>query len=210
MCGTHAPSLFESELGVKLGDDIGCEKVFPFSRGRRGTIKSDLKKVSLDGASAVTKCSVIFRTNDLEDEIFSTVAAYGKGRFAGIYANYGYYQNAATAGVRDALDDLILSFYPKKAVEVSGTRKIQVVLTEKNGALNVNLINVSGPHTDVKYGNYDEILPIYNIRISIEFPNAPESVTEMPSGRELSYEYENGRIALTLDKLDIHTVIVIK
>ncbi|MBO4429145.1 MAG: alpha-L-fucosidase [Clostridia bacterium] len=210
VCGTHATSLFESELGVKLGDAIGCEKVFPFSRGRRGTLKSDLIKVALNGASAVTKCSVTFRTNDLETEIFSTVAACGKGHFAGIYANIDDYQNAATAGVRDAFEDLVSAFYPKKAVEISGTRKIQVVLTEKNGALNVNLINVSGPHTDAKYANYDEILPIYDIGLSIEYPKAPTSVTEMPSGRKLKYKYENGRVALTLDKLDIHTVIVIK
>ena len=210
VCGTHAAPLFERELGVKINGAAGREKVFPFCRSRRGTLLSDLLIVSPVGARTVLKCSTDFRTNDIESHIFSTVNDYGKGHFIGVYAKYGDYQNNATAAARDALEDVISVVYPRKEVEISGTHEIQVVLTEKSGAFNVNLINVSGRHSDIKYANYDEIPPICNVKLSICRPSAPNSVTEMPKGRALAYEYKNGRIELTLDILDIHTVIVVK
>ena len=210
VCGARASKLFEKELGVKIGENVGGDKVFPMANGRRGTLMSDLPNVVPVDARTILKCSTEFRTNDLESRVFSTANKYGNGHFAGIYAKYGEYQNAATSGARDAVEETVSAVYPRKKVEISGTHEIQVVLTEKNGALNVNLINVSGRHTDAKYANYDEILPIYGVGLSIERPSAPKSVKEMPSGRELSYRYENGRVELVLERLDIHTVIVIK
>lgn len=211
ICGVDSASIFAKELGVKiLGIDADIDAVYPFTRGRRGMLKSSFLDVAVADADVIGRCSLKFSTNDTESKIFSTRRRDGKGAWIGIYSNFGLYKDAASAGARDAIEDAISSVYPRKAVEISGTHEIQVILTEKNGALNVNLLNVSGHHSDPSFANFDEITPMYNIAVSIAYPNEPSCITEMPSGRKLDFCREDGRITLTLDKLEIHSVIVIK
>lgn len=208
VCGVHAAKLFEDKLGVKAGELIG-DTADPYTRGRLGMLKSPILSVTPTSAEVVLKCTDNYRTNDVEKYVFSTVNRDGKGAWIGVYSNYESYTDATNAGARDAIEDAISSFYPRKAVEKS-THEIQVVLTEKNGALNVNLINVSGHHASDRYANYDEIVPISDVKLSIACGKRSPTVTEIPSGRKLDYTYKDGRIELTLDKLEIHSVIVIK
>ncbi len=65
----------------------------------------------------------------------------------------------------------------------------------------------------VKRGNgieiIEDITPLYNVEIKIKSDKRPLSIYSVQSDCELKYEYANGKIMLTLPKLNNHEIIVI-
>ena len=100
--------------------------------------------------------------------------------------------------------------YARKKVEIEKTHIPEVILTKKDGKFNVNLINTSAPHADSKCLSFDEIIPLRDLHLSIEYPKKPKSVNEIPSGKQLEFKYKDGRVELILDRLEIHSVITIE
>ena len=210
VCGVHATKLFEKELGVKIGEIGERACAYMLSRGRYGILTSPLVDVETNGGKITAIYNTALNENKENDRIFSTVRSLGKGSMTGIYVNYGSYQHERSAGARDAIDDIVSNVCGRKTVEICGTHKAQVAITEKNGAMNVNLLNVSGPHTDARFINYDEILPITDLKSSVACAKKPNRITEMPKGKPMDFSYIDGRAEFVLDKLEIHSVIVIE
>lgn len=210
VCGVHSTKLFEKELGVKTGDITDEGDISFFVNGKSGVLSSRKMSVETVGAEVKAKYRNSYGEIGEGSSVFATVNRVGRGHWIGIYANYGSYQHGRTAGAREMIDNIVESVCGRKSVEIYGTHMAQVVMTEKNGALNVNLLNVSGRHTDARFINYDEVVPLHDVRVSVEYPKAPKSVTLMPDGKEMNYSYVDGRVETTLDRLEIHSVIVIK
>ena len=65
----------------------------------------------------------------------------------------------------------------------------------------------------VKRGNgievIEDIVPIYNVDVSLKLKNEPKKVYLAPEKREISYTYKDGVLSYTLDKLDLHAMVVI-
>lgn len=210
VCGVHSTKLFEDRLGVKTGDITdGGEMSFSIN-GKSGVLTSEKVTVEPCGAEVKAKYRNSYGEAGEGSSVFVTVNRCGVGHWIGIYANYGSYQHGRTAGAREMIGKIVESVCGRKIVEIDGTHMAQVVLTEKNGSLNVNLLNVSGRHTDARFLNYDEVVPLRDVRVSVEYPTVPNSVTLMPGGEKINFSYVDGRIELLLDRVDIHSVIVIK
>jgi hypothetical protein len=47
----------------------------------------------------------------------------------------------------------------------------------------------------------------FDISLSIKLDKEPKALFLQPQGRELSYEYKDGRAYTTVERLDIHSVI---
>ena len=212
VCGPCSAKVFEKELGVKVSYTPDGEKyeTSVVSGDMYAPLVSEVAEVTPDGADVLDWYYLSkFKKKD-EKNIFSTVKSDGKGKWIGIYLSYCEYQYARSTSLRDITDNLVKMNYPRKKVEIENTHIPEVILTEKNGKLNVNLINTSGPHADSRCLSYDEITPLHNLHISVEYPHLPGSVIEIPSGKRLNYEYRNGRVELVLDKIEIHSVITIE
>lgn len=48
----------------------------------------------------------------------------------------------------------------------------------------------------------EDIIPLYNIAVSVRTDRAPKSVRLVPEGEELPFAYENGRVSFTIPKID--------
>ncbi|MBQ7095735.1 MAG: beta-galactosidase trimerization domain-containing protein [Clostridia bacterium] len=48
----------------------------------------------------------------------------------------------------------------------------------------------------------EDIIPLYNIAVSVRADRAPKSVRLVPEGEELPFAYENGRVTFTIPKID--------
>ena len=55
-----------------------------------------------------------------------------------------------------------------------------------------------------------DTIPLYDVHVTIRSDKAPAEVYLAPSGEKLAYTWENGVIAYTVPKLDIHQMIVIQ
>ena len=50
----------------------------------------------------------------------------------------------------------------------------------------------------------------HDITVWVKTPAEPEAVKQIPDGRGLAYTYENGRVTVKLDEIDIFTMIAIE
>jgi hypothetical protein len=93
-------------------------------------------------------------------------------------------------------------------VKVRGSTDVDVTVARNRGQLLVNLVNTGGPHRSA--GIIETIPPVGPLAVTIRQPTKPVQVTLEPGGESLPFEYRDGAIELTLPRLEIHEVIVVR
>jgi hypothetical protein len=83
---------------------------------------------------------------------------------------------------------------------------LEIVCLQKNGKLMLQLVNVNGNHSNDRCATEDMIPPVLDIRMSVACSSDARLMLQ-PEGRELSYEYIDGRAYFKIDRLDIHNVV---
>jgi hypothetical protein len=207
--GAETVAMFRPELGIVTSEKKVRSEAFILASGRIGAIRSDLLSVKLsDGARPL---SMFYKGSDLQypsDEISSSINAYGKGKIAGIYFNAGTaYTEFKTPVIRDFLDETIQQLFADKMVEVTGSHLVHMAVNNANGRMYVNLINVSGEHTNQNALAYDEVPPIHDIHVSIRSDAKPSQILLQPGNTVLEFVYKNGRSSLTIPELPLHSII---
>jgi hypothetical protein len=207
--GAETAAMFQPELGIATSEKKARSEAFILAAGRIGAIRSDLLSVKL--SDGVRTLSMFYKGSDLQypsDEISSSINSYGKGRFAGIYFNAGTaYTENKTPVIRDFLDETIQQLFPDKMVEVTGSHLVHVAVNNANGKLYVNLINVSGEHTNQTALGYDEVPALQSIKVSIRRDAKPSQILLQPGNKALEFVYKNGRSNLIVPELSIHSII---
>lgn len=54
----------------------------------------------------------------------------------------------------------------------------------------------------------EDIIPIYNTRLEIRLGAKPQRVYLAPQGTELPFTYSDGRVSVTVDKIECHQMVV--
>jgi hypothetical protein len=55
--------------------------------------------------------------------------------------------------------------------------------------------------------SFNESLPIFNLQVEYLTSKIPQKVVQFPENKEIPFNYENGRVCFTLEKLDIHSIV---
>ncbi len=209
--GPKAAANFEKELGVTLNGEASQEydelehdgilfqivsqsqeAVLGKSTRRFGTIYTDWRKTK-PGIPA------------------ASIRSYGKGKIAAVYIGLGERYIKSTGTVpRDFMESLVDELFPDPVVDIQGTHFVDVTLMRKDGTLMVNLVNTSGPHADDEIYIYDTVPPVGPVTVSVVYPNRPSAVVVQPGNRNVSYNYLNGKVVLTLPSVELHDIIVIE
>lgn len=208
--GPKAIALFEKELNIKLIDEP-IEQVNGLAcNGFMAGLKSLYQKVNLN--AGVQPFGEIYSNNDFygEMQVAASITQFGQGKMAGVYLNLGErYMNAATTVSRDFLTALVRTLFREPIVMMSGSHSVDISIGRKDKKLMVNLVNSAGPHANEKVNVFDEIPVVGPLSIVISHPK-PQSVILQPANKKLKYRYENGKISLTLQKLELHEIIEIE
>jgi hypothetical protein len=207
--GAETAAMFGSELGIVSSEKKARSEAFILASGRIGAVKSDLLSVKLsDGARPL---SVFYKGSDMQypsGEISSSINSYGKGKIAGIYFNAGSaYTEFKTPVIRDFLDETVRQLFADKLVEVTGSHLVHLAVNKANGRMYVNLINVSGEHTNQNALAYDEVPPIHDIKVAIRTDAKPSRILLQPGNKVLEFTYKSGRSSLTIPELPLHNII---
>lgn len=145
------------------------------------------------------------------DETPHTIAVrktYGKGCFC-VYtmAMGAHYRQHITSAIRAFVRNTLteaMDFAP--VAHVTGSTLVDVVTRRKNGNLMVNLINVAGNHNVAGVRSFSEIPALGPIHVSVKAPQCPRVILH-PEKQELPVCYENGTATVTLDRLEIHSIL---
>lgn len=207
--GPETVKLFENQLGVKLSSSTKTISNWGFGELLTGTRATFRPFEPLFGTQTFGHW---FSEGDIRyaEGPVASVAAFGKGKIAGVYFNFGeqHYKRETYVG-RDFLGMLAKQLFQPKVV-VNGSKLVNVALNQKQGTTYVNLINMVGNHANKAIHAHDEIPPLYNLKISIKSPQRPKQVVLQPENKPLPFAYKNGEIVFMISKLDIHSIVTIK
>lgn len=138
----------------------------------------------------------------------ATTRAVKKGSCTCVWVNTGEkYCTAQKWLVRDFWGDLVKRWF-QPMVRIADTHLVDVNISRKNGELLVHLINTSGNHASERTYTYDEIAPLYNLKVTVDCPVRPESVETVP-GQLIAWNWADGVLEIDLPKLDIYTILAI-
>ncbi len=76
-----------------------------------------------------------------------------------------------------------------------------------------NILHLLFAHTTVRGENTEVIedtVPLYNVECSVNKENKPSRVALEPQGKEISFEYNNGKVKFVVPEIDIHQLVVIE
>lgn len=147
-------------------------------------------------------------TIEKEGEVYN-IGSLGKGKIAIIPKTISEgYLKEQTPTIRNLTGQAVSAVFPNPQVRVQGTPLVDVSLRRTvDGRLAVNLVNCSGPHQAA--GILQSIDPIGPLSLSVALERKPTQVSLEPGNRPCSFEWKNGHLELTIDKVEIHDIVVI-
>jgi hypothetical protein len=141
----------------------------------------------------------------------ATIAPLGKGRVAAVWFDFAQgYLGTRNDAARLFLADLVRELFPAPVVEVTGSGAVDVSVARQGGRLLVNLVNTSGPHADRHNPIRDAIPPAGPMTVTIRRESKPARVTLEPGGQAAEAVHAEGRLRVTVPRVEIHTVVTVE
>jgi hypothetical protein len=111
---------------------------------------------------------------------------------------------------RAFVNDLAQQLFHNPMVEVTGSPYVDITVNRLHGHLTINLVNTSGPHTDMKKPLIESIDPVGPLGIKLRFAQKPARIILEPGDRPLDFTFQDGQAQFTIPTLEIHSVIVVE
>jgi hypothetical protein len=211
LMGTETAKLFADELGIESSATVEEGQQFIATSDRIGAIRSAIISVELrPGAKTI---STFYTGSDFRlrgNIVASSENALGKGKITAIYFNAGsVYKEYKSPVLRDFIGNHINSLFPKPLVKVTGSHLVHVTLNRLNDRKYVNLVNITGEHTNPNAIGYDEIPSLKNLKVNIRTEIKPSKILLQPGNKILDFEYQNGNSEVLIPEISIHSILEI-
>ena len=209
--GSCATVDFADELGVKVNEIKTKRRVRLFNDDISGNVgvPTNVAVIDVNDADVLSFFDYNEDTENIKT-VAATVKNYGKGKIAGVYFDTGImYKEYKDIILSDLIKKVIDNLIPEKRAEVTGSRYVDITLSEVEGNLCVGLINNAGPHANPTVLVYDEIPTIsgLSVKVKCEKPNA---IYREPQHISMPFVYENGVVEVKVDNLEIYDILCIK
>ncbi len=177
MVGTGATALFTDALNVEFPDTAAVSTQYLAFGNEMAGINTLFQPVLLkEGATA---CGGRYPVSDLRfpSSPAASVTSYGKGKIAGVYLDISRkYNETANPVYRNFVNSIVRELFPAPVAGVKGSANVVVTVNRLDEKLAVNLINISGDHSNEKVARYDEIPVIGPLSVKIRTEKgAPET-----------------------------------
>ena len=107
------------------------------------------------------------------------------------------------------METLIAPLYEPMVRIDAQTGRVEIVCLEVGGRKMIQLLNAAGSHANDACATDDFIPPALDIELSIALDEKPRAMILQPEGRELDFEYRDGRAYVRVDRVDIHSILEI-
>jgi hypothetical protein len=226
ICGKNACKLFEKAnaplqvtelnelfdpgiLGYDNGfvDDKPHTKVYYFTIGGNKYEYASLfcpATIKLDGKVLAEVTDDIRRDGD---PLVGSIN-YGNGTISAIGFDIGSQYLAAPQYLyRSLVKTLADSLYTPKVEIENVCGSLEVVCLNKDDKLMIQLVNGGGTHIDINTATDDRIFPALDIKLSIALDKRPAALMLQPEAKALDFEWRDGRAYVSIDRIDIHSII---
>lgn len=209
VCGRHACKLFSDMAAADMIDFDGYMVYTEQNGSMFGMHEAIL--FEKHGAEDVANCYRDSMTPEAEKVSSIISNRYGDGRvvFIGmdIISDYSkhhcFEESELMCGILKELEK------PAAYLE-SGIKRAEIIPAEKDGMTIVNVINTTEFYCD-DFGNaMNEIPPICDLTIAVKCKEKPKCVILEPAGEQAEFTYDGTYAHVKVEKLHIHTAIVIR
>ena len=211
LAGPGVARQFERLLGVRrIGKPLEkTKRAFQWD-GLFAVVQSTWQQVKPGKGAKVLAWSYDNQSGKTGAQPAATITKLGKGRIAAMYFEPGLtHHTSRQSMVRWLLDSMAIALY-EPMVTVEGSQHVDVTLMRKDGRLSVNLVNTAGPHDIMTVYTHDHIPPVGPLEVAIRLPRRPRRIVRQPQGRAVRFEYSRGVATVTIDRLQIHDVLVVE
>lgn len=137
-----------------------------------------------------------------------TAVACGKGVIAGMHFSMGrQYNKRRICYYRDFVDAAVKAILPDPIVQVTGSRRIDVAISRKDGKFQIHLVNSSGGKAGNNNLIEDEIPPVQGLQISVYWPEGMPSIRLQPENKSLTATREGDRICFNVEEVPIYSIV---
>jgi hypothetical protein len=209
--GTEATGMFASQLNVEFTDTASVSTQFLSYKNQMAGINTLFQPVVLKDSAKC--CAERYPVSDFRFPSLpaATITSYGKGKIAGVYFNIAKkYLGGVNPVYRNIVNSIARELFPAPVVEIKSSGNIAVTVNKLGEKLAINLINMSGDHSNEKVTRYDEIPAIGPMTIKIRPEKTPEKVTLQPENIALNFSWSDGVLETTVERLGIHSIIVVE
>ena len=134
---------------------------------------------------------------------------YGKGQVIGVCYDFGgMYLEQRTVVLKDAIA-LAVDKLIDRQITVDKPY-IDVTINTKNQNDIINLVNLLGEHRSSVVKTFDYIPPVYNVKVEYSCDYLPSKIIDGVTGVEFAFEIKDKKVTFTVDKLEIHSAIILK
>ncbi|MFP4060453.1 MAG: alpha-amylase family protein, partial [Bacteroidales bacterium] len=211
LVGTGTLPLFKNQLGINRVKVTGKQHVY--LKGDSGLADINDSRLLVELSPEFKKKGYFYSTNDLRYKTNEPVAAIrntGKGKITTIFFNAGsVYEAGSNPVIRNFIGNRVMDHVALPHVKVSGSNKVQAVVAEKNNKKFVNIINMSGNHSNVNVFGLDIIPPVYDVEVYFRYQNLAEKIVLQPGNQLLDFDREGDYYKVSLPGVHIHSIIEI-
>ena len=138
----------------------------------------------------------------------SATVPYGDGSITAIGFDIGMqYLTSEQYMQRKLMKNIVSKLYTPIVKIKNAFGRLETVALSVNGKLMVQLVNGNGTHASSACATDDCIPPILDIELELSLPSRPSSLILQPEGKALDFEYKEGKASLSVDRVDIHSII---
>lgn len=162
-------------------------------------------QIHADGGEIIAS---VFERFSTERAPLAVRIGYGKGTVSAIGFDIGEQYLSGTQYMQRTLARATVNglYEPVARIE-SACGRLEISVLEVGGKLTVQLVNANGTHADSTCATDDNLPPVLDAIISIMLPNPPSKLILQPYGKELEFEYKNGRAYVEIERISIHDIV---
>lgn len=230
LAGTECIPYFADCLGVKLGQLEEANAVIAVD-GNKTLIRgkwydftpesAQVLEVRRMGTGITARMSYLdVRDTGVSEEMQRTITKkpavtvnhYEKGKIGAIYGpicmNYFMNHHPFT---RALIAKTARELFPNPIVRTDAPSMVDLsVRRDIKGHLCVHLANLCNMPVQDRRAYTEFIPPLFHIQLEVQYDHCPSRVMMQPKNVPASFHWENGRLTISVDRLDIHTAAVIE
>lgn len=209
--GVVACKAFADAAGVKM--TVKSDKlVHPRSGGYLYGVKGDIACFGGDDCTELVSGFEDAMDYDAPQVTLAVQKQYGSGKIILIgWDIFGDYNSTHRFSERDTMREILDFAEPKPVAYLEdGTKRADIIPTEKDKMLVVNVINTIEHYYDYWESGFGEIPPLTDITVAVKTSAEPAQVRLQPENITPEYGYDGEYIHVKIPRLDIHTIIEVK
>ena len=211
LSGPHIAERFNGVLGLSI-KERGKGNVYLENEGALDGINADYLKTEENGN--LKTIHYFYDKNIMNDSSrkYPAVAEkkFGKGKITVCFYRSGNsYLNHNVPALNKYMKGSVFGAFCPDLYRIS-EHSVDLVLTEKNGKRIIQVTNLSGEHSNIKYRYSEKIPAIENVELFYRHKKEKvKSVTRFPENKAVSFTEKEDGIIIKIDKLDLHCSLVI-